>query len=423
MPRWRWLLGRVARRIWFRATIISLLSVCLALASAVLAPFIPYSLSLQIGSEAVDDILTILASSMLAVTTFSLTAMVAAFSGAAQHVTPRATQLLIEDDTAQNALSTFLGTFLFAIVGLIALSTGLYGSQGRVILFVGTILLIIWIAVTLLRWIQRLTTFGRVEDAVERVEKAAFAAIARNCGQVLLAGKAEPVPPAGAHTLWPLHTGYVTHLDRTALARKLEESGARLTVAAPPGRFVDPSRPLGWTNRPIDAPCRTSLAKAFTIDRQRDFEHDPRFGMVVLAEIASRALSPAINDPGTAIAVLDAGQRIVERLMDKAAPDPLDTRIADPPLAVEEMLEDLLLPVIRDGARIAEVGIRVQHLLASLSAANPPLRPWLARMADRALDRARSCDMAKGDVERLETARRPEFNEQAQARITAPHST
>src|SRR5690606_10071689 len=97
MPQWRRWLGRIVRRIWFRAALISILSVMLALASAGLAPFIPYEFSLKIGSDSVDNILTILASSMLAVTTFSLTAMVAAFSRAAQQVTPRATQLLIED--------------------------------------------------------------------------------------------------------------------------------------------------------------------------------------------------------------------------------------------------------------------------------------------------------------------------------------
>ncbi len=70
MPHWQWLAGNLAKKIWFRAALISLLSVAGALMSAVLAPFIPYDLSLKIGGGAVDNVLTILASSMLAVTTF-----------------------------------------------------------------------------------------------------------------------------------------------------------------------------------------------------------------------------------------------------------------------------------------------------------------------------------------------------------------
>lgn len=411
MPRWRWLLGRIARRIWFRATIISLLSVCLALASAVLAPFISYSLSLQVGADAVDDILTILASSMLAVTTFSLTAMVAAFSGAAQHVTPRATQLLIEDETAQNALSTFLGAFLFGIVGLIALSSGLYGSKGRVILFFGTILLIVWIAVALLRWIQRLTTFGRVEDAVKRIEHVAKTAVGRHHGTVVLDGPPDRSPAPKGCELMAVRTGYVTHLDRGALEDELAKAGTRLIVTAPPGRFVDSNHSLGWTDRPVDAECREALVDAFSIDRQRDFGHDPRFGMVVLAEIASRALSAAVNDPGTAVAVLDSGQRILESVAAKAAAaadtvaDQADSPIEDAPLRAVDMIEDLVLPVIRDGAPIAEVGIRLQHLFASLALTIPELAGWLGRLADHAIDRARTSGMAEMDLERVKAAR------------------
>ena len=71
MDRWKWLTERLTRRIWFRATFISVVSVGLALAASWLAPLIPYDISLKIGAEAADNILGILATSMLAVTTSS----------------------------------------------------------------------------------------------------------------------------------------------------------------------------------------------------------------------------------------------------------------------------------------------------------------------------------------------------------------
>ena len=136
--------------------------------------------------------------------------MVTAFSRASQQVTPRAAQLLIEDKTAQNALSTFLGAFLFGIVGVIALSTDMYGSQGRVILYVGTILLIAWIAVVLLRWIHTLTEFGRVEDAIRRVEEAAIAAVRGHKGPIRMTGTSDIPMPAFAAIVPSPATGYVT---------------------------------------------------------------------------------------------------------------------------------------------------------------------------------------------------------------------
>lgn len=409
MAHWRLWFRRITRRIWFRAALISLLSVVLALASAVLAPLIPYEFSLKIGTDAVDNILTILASSMLAVTTFSLTAMVAAFSRAAQHVTPRATQLLIEDKTAQNALSTFLGAFLFGIVGIMALSTGIYGPQGRVILYIGTILLIAWIAFILLRWIDALTHFGRVEDAVQRVEQAAAAAIRHRIGPILLAGKSNLQAPHGATKVPSAETGYVVAIDRETLNRCAVEASVRVTVCTPIGRLAVHGQALAWTSEPVDDQCAAAMAKAFAIEAERSFDTDPRFGMVVLAEIGSRALSPGINDPGTAISVLNAGQRIVEAVAE-ARPQPDDCEaVVDPPLALESLLEDLVLPIARDGAGIAEVGIRLQHMLGAIARGVPPAAGATRRLANDALDRARRTDIAPSDLERIEQAHRRAF--------------
>lgn len=404
MLQWRLWLGRITRKIWFRAALISILSVMLALASAGLAPFIPYEFSLKIGSDAVDNILTILASSMLAVTTFSLTAMVAAFSRAAQQVTPRATQLLIEDKTAQNALSTFLGAFLFGIVGIIALSTDFYGAQGRVILYIGTILLIAWIAFNLLRWIQALTQFGRVEDAIQRVERATVKALECAHGPILLAGKPDLSPPAGAAIIPSPATGYVTIIDRAALSKCAKEAEVRIAICAPTGQMVSRGQPLAWASEPVSDSCKNAIAGTFAVEDERTFDEDPRFGMVVLAEIASRALSPAVNDPGTAVAALNAGQRVIEGIAGLAARQQDYQSVIEPPLALESLVEALVLPIARDGAATAEVGIRLQHMLGALAGEVSPADGVMRRLADDALDRVRRADVAPTDVKRIERA-------------------
>lgn len=52
---------------------------------------------------------------------------------------------------SQNALSTFRGAFIFSVVGIIGLQTRLYGGQGRVLLLISTVLLVVPVPVTLLR--------------------------------------------------------------------------------------------------------------------------------------------------------------------------------------------------------------------------------------------------------------------------------
>lgn len=149
MPRWRWLLIQITRRLWFRATLIGLAGVVVAASGIVFQRYIPWDIPGTIASSAENDILNIIASSMLTVTTFSLSVMITAYDSSTNDASPRATRLLIEDSTTQNVLSTFIGSFLFSIVGLILLKTGLYGEHGRVILFAVTIAIIILIVVML----------------------------------------------------------------------------------------------------------------------------------------------------------------------------------------------------------------------------------------------------------------------------------
>lgn len=67
--------------------------------------------------------------------------------------------------------------FLRAIVGIIALSTGVYGDTGRAIHYAGTIVVIGVIVATFLSWIEYIACFGRVADTIDRVERAAREAV------------------------------------------------------------------------------------------------------------------------------------------------------------------------------------------------------------------------------------------------------
>ncbi len=177
MPKWQWILLQLTRRLWVRAALIGLLGVCAAALATLAETLVPWEPRFDISAEAVNSILSIIASSMLTVTTFSLSVMTSAYSSATSNATPRATKLLIEDNMSQNVLSTFIGSFLFSIVGIVVLKIGAYGPQGRAVLFGVTIAVIALIVLSLLRWIDYLTQLGRVEKAAGRVETATRKAV------------------------------------------------------------------------------------------------------------------------------------------------------------------------------------------------------------------------------------------------------
>ncbi len=96
-----------------------------------------------------------------------------------------------------------------------------------------------------------------------------------------------------------------------ALEQIARQGGGEIHVEALPGDFVDTAVPIAWLDFVADAATLQAVRDAFNVAERRSFDQDPRFGIVVLSEIASKALSPAINDPGTAIATLASLVRIL----------------------------------------------------------------------------------------------------------------
>lgn len=394
---------------WVRAAVFTLVGVGVALAAGLLGPLLPFSVAIDLGQNSVDSLLQIIATAMLTVSTFSVTAMVTAFSAATTTATPRSTPLLIADPTSQNAVSTFVGAFTFSLVGIVALSTGYYTEQGRTILFVGTLVVIGIVVFTLLRWISHLSTFGRMSDVIDRVESAARLSLQRHAA----------APSLGAHRLVtvphdavPVHTdtvGYITHLDVAGLDRLAAAEGLVIYVEATPGRVADARVPLAHVggqhvHGEVDDDVAARVRRAFRIAPHRSYEQDPRFGVIALTEIGSRALSAATNDPGTAIEVVAALQRVFTAALTAEADDDVAyPRVFVPTPSLAELVDDAFRPLARDGAADIEVQVRLQKCLASLAATSPRQARVFRDAARAALARTRGT-LARSDARLLRTA-------------------
>ena len=412
MSRWQWLLRQFTRRLWVRASLIGALGIVAAVLAAVIERYIPWQLPGKIGADAVESILDIIASSMLAVTTFSLSVMTSAYGSATNNVSPRATKLLMEDRVTQNVLSTFIGSFLFGIVGIIVLKTGAYGDRGRVILFLVTIGVIVLIVVTLLRWIDHLTRLGRVGETTSRVEEATEAALSARLAHPTLGGRTlRPAgqADAGRTPITADKIGYVQHVDMGALSDVANEIDADIILAAVPGAFLYPNSPLLAFARPVERDAAAEVAeavrRAFSIGVERSFDQDPRFGLAVMSEIGSRALSPAINDPGTAIDVIGRSTRLLALWAKGPEDDPDEIehpRIEVPELAADDLFEDAFMLVARDGAALIEVQLRLQKALQALGGmGDAAFRAAARRQAELALARAETALTLQADKDRL----------------------
>ena len=408
MTHWQWLLHQLNKKLWLRSSLFCFAGILSALFALVVKDFIPEHISQKVGADAVDKILQIIASSMLVVTTFSLSTMVAAYAAASTNVTPHSTKLLLEDNTAQNALSTFIGSFLFSLVGIIALSMGVYGDSGRLVLFVVTIAVIGLIITVLLRWIHYLSQLGRVGHTIAMVERATSAAFTDRLKHPYLGGAKlmDYKPEANHHPILHPRIGYIQNIDMAALSRTAERLATSFYLQQLPGNFNDACAPIAYSTKPLSGEDTQMIQNAFIIDNDRSFEQDPRYGIIVMSEIASRALSPAVNDPGTAIDIIGTSVRTFAPwvMCDAEASEVSYPHIHVPALSTAELFDDIYTAIGRDGAGMVEVGIHLQKALASLaSMGNAAAKKEANRHARLAHERAIHALPLKADQDRVTT--------------------
>ncbi|MBN2759874.1 MAG: DUF2254 domain-containing protein [Rhodobacteraceae bacterium] len=408
---WSWHLGQFFNKIWVHIALYGVAGLVVALLAAFGAPLITLFQTDLISTEAVMVLLQILASSMLAVTTFSVSIMLTAFGAAASSATPRATVLLQNDSTTQQVLASFVGAFVFSLVSISGLQIALYGAAGRLVLFLATLVVLALVVVQLVRWIGHLADYGRLADTVNRLEDATADALRTRMEDPFLGGA--PLPAALAHSspgaaIVPSHvTGYVQTVDMGGLQTIAERLGVPLALRVLPGKFVSEQVVLAEACRALplaEADC-AAIQGCFVIGRARNFEQDPRFGILSMSEIASRALSPGINDPGTAIDILGRQVRLLSLWCDDTKAKPRFPDVLVPPLRLADLIQDAFAAPARDGAGTVEIGLIVQKRLAALvQAKGRAFEGPVIAMSEHALAHARQALVLPQELQAIEDA-------------------
>lgn len=190
-----------------------------------------------------------------------------------------------------------------------------------------------------------------------------------------------------------------------------ERLDAIITINAVPGTFSSIDKPLFYILLNEKTSTETDyneLRKAFVIGNMRYFHEDPRFGLITLSEIASRALSPAVNDPGTAIQIISSHVRLfslwAETVDEKKEEEKDNDRIAVPELVIGDLFEDAFRPIARDGAANIEVMIRLQKAFNSMYAIdNPAMKIAAMHHSYESFERSEIAMQLKGDLNQLKS--------------------
>tara|TARA_Y100000296_G_scaffold10725_1_gene12436 strand:- start:1120 stop:2418 length:1299 start_codon:yes stop_codon:yes gene_type:complete len=419
----RFLIYSIKEKLWIKPLGFCLLSILVVFLAKVadgtsLAKHIP-----QIKPDSVETLLSIMASSMMVIATFSAGTMVNAYASASQSSTPRSLSLIISDDVSQNALSVFIGAFIYSAVALTAMTQAFFDEAGLFILFCLTCLAFTVVILTFIRWVDSVARLGRVGSTVLKVEKATQRAIEKRISSPCLGAvpstaiSQTKIKEQGAYPVFSQRVGYIQLIDIARIQQWAGEHTAFVNVNMLPGEFVTPDKVLAYVNKKDDL---EGIEKAYTISEERSFEADPRFGFVVLAEIASRALSSAINDHGTAISIISSVTRLLllwktseckqeDEQLNKNENYQYD-RVSVPEISIYDLFDDAYTSISRDGAANIEVAIHIQKSLNAITNCfdkDSEFKDSAATFAKQSFERSKQALVFSGDVDRLKKSYNP----------------
>ena len=280
-----------------------------------------YTFDLSVASA--QACLSAAASGMMALTgvVFAMAFVMVQFSAIAY--SPRLVLWFARDRVLFHSLGAFAATFLYALFTLAWIDRG---RSGTVPLF-STLLVAVMLVYSMLlfsRLVQRLTdlqitsVLQLVGDKGREVIREMFRRLderpAAEWNHGIKSAEGVRFGPVSQTLMYSGRPRTIAELNTDALVRQGQRSGAVIVMACAVGdTLVDGSvvlRVHGGKGRLAEK----DLMRAVRLAAERTFQQDPKYPIRLLVDIAIKALSPAINDPTTAVQAIDQIEDLLRRL-------------------------------------------------------------------------------------------------------------
>ena len=258
-----------------------------------------------------------IASGMMALTgvVFSLVFVMVQFSAFAY--SPRLVPWIVRDRVLWHSLGVFTATFLYSLAAIAWLDRNHSGSAPffsgwlAILLLLASVVMLVALIVRIsLFQIRRMLTltgdYGR--SAIEKMYSPLEAPMA-------IAAPEELQQYPQTQTLF--HAGRpqaIQRLDERTLLALASATGGIVEVISSAGDFVVEGSLLLRVCGGAQNIDEQALRKTFEMGEERTFEQDPKYAIRLLVDIAIKALSPAVNDPTTAVQALDQIEDLLRRL-------------------------------------------------------------------------------------------------------------
>jgi uncharacterized membrane protein len=256
--------------------------------------------------DTAQAVLGALASAMFTFIVFVSSALLVAVQLASSLLTPRIIAIVFRDPITKASLTVFVFTFTFALAALARVTDVVpqltaYVAAYSSLASLGVFLFLLDHVGKALRPSGALWTVGALGREV--IEGVYPKSLAESQPALPPAGKSLGETPTA--TVTTARGGVVVAFDVRGLVSLAERAGCVLEMVPQVGDFIAAGDPLFRVFQGGAALPDEALRQSVAVGQERTLEQDPAFAFRIIVDIASKGLSPAINDPTTAVLALD----------------------------------------------------------------------------------------------------------------------
>ena len=363
--------------------------------------------------QVAQAILTSIATSIMTVVSIVFAILLMTLTLASTQFSPRILISFVSDKVTQWTLGVFLGTFSYCIAALPAARSQPYPFVPVATVDGGMLLAPVCVGL-LIYFIHHISIAISVNHIVDRIRRETELVIDQlmpfPAQPLQLDQAAEAFPAELSFVIASRQSGYIRFVDIGRLRWLAKTYRLHLRLERRVGHFVPQGVVLMRVSHAdrISEDLTLQLLAVLEIGPTRTMQQDVEFGIVQIVDIGLRAISPAVNDPTTAISCVDQLSCILIRWVGRAPPrscfydPPHVLRVVVPWIHFEGLLELAFEQIRHYSVGDAAVSLRLMRALGDIaSTAAAPAVQRLLRDHGKRLMAGCAGHLQESDLERL----------------------
>lgn len=259
------------------------------------------------NKDTARTILSTIIGGIMSLTVFSFSMVMLLLNQASSNFSPRVLPSLVSNKKHQSVLGIFLGTIVFCLlVSINILPDHRSYSVPGVTTFIGVVLGLFCLAVFVyfLHSISRSIQIGYI---LEKLYTETLSEVESKIAENEERGQRKKELPDSKNwqTIYSPQTGYLQEIIEQALMDLVEKHETSILIEATKGTFIIKNEAIGRIKKELDEDAKTDISSCLLFSSEERIEQNFVLGFKQITEVVVKAMSPGINDPGTALVGID----------------------------------------------------------------------------------------------------------------------